>query len=184
MARRKGESVEEHRARMREYEKHKYATDPVYREKKRANTAKVKSSPEYLAKRREQYLDPAEGQRIRDGRRKYSQEKRAQILAMLGNPTHCGICGDEFVTGPDGRDPRCVDHRHDNDVIRGVICQSCNRMVATADLRYTDPLRWAATLAWSSKGEPVVATGRKRANKRRAPAADPVLFDAATDRRQ
>lgn len=98
--------------------------------------------------------------------------KRQAVLEQLGDPTECGVCG---VYLPDER-LRCVDHRHDNDVVRGVVCTRCNAALGAIDLRYTDPDLWASLLAWSARGEPVVPTGRKRSDRRVLPADHPTLF--------
>lgn len=114
-------------------------------------------------------------ERVRQSARQRAREARQRMLEEIGDPTVCGVCGKEF--GPIGdRDPRCVDHRHDNDVIRGIVCGTCNMKLGVIDLRFTDPDLFARLMAWSLRGQPAVPTGRKRGNIKRL-ASHPTLFD-------
>lgn len=192
MARRKTETNEEYLARMRG----RYADDPdKYREigrrnmakrcsndpdevraYKRDNYAKMSEDPEWVERRNANRLRNYHAGPGRDRQRRQYLERRAAQLDALGHPTHCGVCGLFVEPKRNGDDGRCIDHRHDNDVVRGVVCNGCNHQLSVVDLRFTDPDQWAALLAWSLKGAPAVPTGRKRATVRRHE-HHPALFE-------
>lgn len=99
---------------------------------------------------------------------------RARVLESLGGGDRCEVCGDTFPAQM-WTDTRCVDHRHDNDVIRGVVCRRCNRDLAVLDLRFTDPDRFAALSAFSLRSQPAVPTKRKRSRVKKM-SSEPKLF--------
>lgn len=116
-----------------------------------------------------------EGDKPPRGPRSPRAPTRAELLAKLGDLGHCEVCKKPFNLSV-RVDPRCIEHRHDNDVIRGLTCRRCNRDLATLDLRFHDPERFLALMAFSLRGEPVVPTGRKRATRKRIKPSEPALF--------
>lgn len=178
MSQRKGETREEYLARARAYQRER-RKDPEYRQRCAEESREYHSDPENRERRREQRQEPEVKQRYAGYQRSLKRQRRAAELAALGNPTTCGVCGKDLTPVDGERDPRCVDHRHDNDVIRGVVCSRCNGLLGAIDLRYTDPELWAKLLAWSTKGEPTAPTGRKRAKSRKLAEPSPSLFPVA-----
>src|SRR3990167_4177007 len=59
-------------------------------------------------------------------KRKYkiSLEKYASMLAVQSGC--CGICGVTLTTGKIGSRRACVDHDHETNVVRGILCGRCN----------------------------------------------------------
>lgn len=122
MAKRKGESDEEYRARSRAYEAARRA-DPAYR----AKAAAYRNTPERRARDK---LTKAAADRARNASRTAEERAarsryvtrgisqiRAWIVQALG--ARCGIC--------ETQDARiCVDHDHTTGAVRGALCHACN----------------------------------------------------------
>lgn len=144
-------------ARQRERDKERTA-DPDWREKHRE-------------RERLRYQQSAE---LRD-------RIRAQHLALRSPPADhpgtCDCCGCEVKPRRNGKTGLNQEHRHDTGEIRGWTCHRCNMQVAVLDLRFTDPDRFAALLAWSNRGAPVVRVPVVKPDRRRIPFGQPALFD-------
>ena len=67
----------------------------------------------------------------------------ARILAEQNGG--CAVCGRE----PTETRPLHVDHRHDNQVVRGLLCSRCNTMVAALDV---EPALLSKLTAYSKRG--------------------------------
>jgi hypothetical protein len=52
-------------------------------------------------------------------------EQIAAILSWTGGP--CSACGKQLTKFGTGLDEACIDHDHDTEIVRGIICGSCNR---------------------------------------------------------
>jgi hypothetical protein len=175
VSQRKGESREEYLARVRAYQARR-REDPSYRQRCREEQRAYRRDPDGRERIREHHQQPEVKERYAAHARKFRHDRRIDELEALGNPTTCGVCGKDLTPVEGQRDPRCVDHRHDNEVIRGVVCSRCNGALGYIDLRYTAPELWAKLLAWSAKGEPAMPTGRKRTRTRRLPEPPLTLF--------
>lgn len=119
----------------------------------------------------------ADPEKKRADRELTEQRRRERIALPDGHSGECDVCGVIPAPMKDGKRGICQDHRHDNGVIRGFLCRRCNIEMAVIDLRYTDPDRFAAMLAYSVRGEPVIPTSAERPKRRKAAPAHPVLFE-------
>jgi hypothetical protein len=54
-----------------------------------------------------------------------TSEQVAAILAWNGGP--CFACGKLLFKFGTGVDEACIDHDHDTEIVRGIICGACNR---------------------------------------------------------
>lgn len=124
--------------------------------------------------------DVCRQRRARGVREPDLQERRAERAARSAirssRPDACECCGAPAETPPCGRSALNLDHRHDNNEIRGWICTRCNIQVGVMDLQFSDPERFARLREWSFRGAPVVRTESKRPAKRRAKLPEPTLF--------
>jgi hypothetical protein len=66
----------------------------------------------------------------------------------------CAVCDSVPKAKQDGRDPLNIDHRHDNGVVRGMLCARCNLLVATFDLEFTDSELFRRLRDYSRRGAP------------------------------
>lgn len=55
----------------------------------------------------------------------------ADELKALEAVTNCELCDVELTTGR-GAVGRCIDHDHETDKVRGVLCNLCNKMLGSA----------------------------------------------------
>lgn len=93
------------------------------------------------------------------------------------HPGTCDVCGIRPTARSNGHRGISQDHRHDNNVIRGYLCHSCNIKVAVLDLAFTDPELFAALKAYSLRGAPVVPVASEHPTRRRKAVPHPTLFD-------
>ena len=131
------------RKRQRENERDgiRYATEPQYAERKRAqakrwgreNTERnraraaqwAKAHPEIVAERsRKYYLAKAVAMRNAFYKTKYGITTNDYDLMLVEQRGKCAICRNESK-----RHRLCVDHCHDTGKIRGLLCHTCNRAI-------------------------------------------------------
>lgn len=106
-----------------------------------------------------------------------TRERMQRSRALpAGHPGTCDVCGVRPPPRKNGRRGLCEDHRHDNNVIRGWLCNRCNSMVGAFDLRYTDPDLYRALMAWSARGESPIVVVSKAPKRRRKAKQHPALF--------
>jgi Recombination endonuclease VII len=116
-----------HKKEIREQRRRKREADPAYRQKLLAAAqAYYEAHKEELSerRRRKRQTDPEH----RDKRLRYiygiSLEEYAAMLAHQGGV--CAICKKK----PDKGKPLCVDHCHVTGMVRGLLCQKCNSVLA------------------------------------------------------
>lgn len=180
---RKEAQLERRRIYARDYQR-KLRADPEKRAQLEAQRReRYRTNPEYRASIAAQVREYRSRNRDKISAKENARKRAARQAEVesFGNPEVCQCCGGDFVASS-RTDGRCVDHRHDNGLIRGIVCNSCNTALATLDLRWTDPDRFRALDLWSRRHEPAVAsTGKSFEKKRRLEAmSQPALF-AATD---
>jgi hypothetical protein len=151
--------------------------DPVQLEKKRAYQRKYMKDPEFRRRCVERNRRNRQTEEGKVARREYAREHNRRLRAPPeDHPGTCEICGVDCPPQANGRDSLYQDHRHDNNVIRGWLCNRCNVRVAVLDLAFTDPDYFAALKAWSLKGAPVVPTRSESPKRRRVAPEHPSLF--------
>lgn len=112
-------------------------------------------------------------ERLRDQQRR---SKAKKVAAAGGRPEKCEVCGAEPGTDSRGYQLIHLDHRHDNNVVRGWLCIKCNVRMSTIDLRYTDPELFRALMTYSLRGEPSMPTSSP-VPTRKTVRKQPTLFD-------
>lgn len=106
-------------------------------------------------------------------------EKSGRPALRRGAPPadgRCQCCGELAPPRANGSSGLNLDHRHDNNLVRGWVCTRCNTQLGTLDLAFTDPDRFAALKAWSVRNAPVTPARSPRPDRKVRRAADPTLF--------
>lgn len=137
MSRRRGETAEAARERINAARRHRYATDPAFRERILAQGAADRAKPERVAQRRasqKAYLERIDtpewrvADRLKRRARKYGITVD-EVTALLAQG--CGVCGEADNVSARGLH---IDHDHDccpgvgscGRCIRGVLCYADN----------------------------------------------------------
>jgi hypothetical protein len=116
----------------RELTRKRYQADPARgREKaRRYREANPEKCREAVRKWEEANPDKARGSRLKH-RYGLSLDRHEELLRV--HKHKCGSCGDRFTK----ENPACVDHCHNTNVVRGLLCHDCN----TAEGRLKTPER-------------------------------------------
>jgi len=140
---------EENLKRRSEYQKQRLLNDPEYRERTRAyNNArqqeyfKDEDNREARRKYKEEYLsDPVNAARQKEGYKKHAATDKCRdtyLKRTFGITLEdynrmieeqgggCAICGATGSKKNGEKQSLSVDHNHDNDKVRGVLCHKCN----------------------------------------------------------
>lgn len=105
-----------------EYHKAYYLAN---KEKIKANNAKNYSANAKEIKEKKRLYRNANKEKVAISKRKskygISAEKFMEMVRLQNNK--CAICGEEMI----GYNNQCVDHNHSTGIIRGLLCNPCNR---------------------------------------------------------
>lgn len=127
-------------------EKERYKSDPKYKEKVKARQAArraaIKADPEKLQQQREYMKEYSRKnrKRLNEQNAELYQKNNARIrLQRKGiDPTpeliahvekHCGLCDICESPGDDRWKQLAVDHCHDSNKFRGMLCGKCNKAI-------------------------------------------------------
>ena len=122
----KEQRLEKRRAYAREYNKRRYATDPVVRAKMKATAERWRKNNRERSRQIQRrwfsrVVDGVTNNKRRKLRDKYGitvEEYNTRVRAVGGR---CQACGNER--------PLNVDHAHDDGHVRGMLCGECNRAI-------------------------------------------------------
>ena len=95
-------------------------------EKRNKRRAYLLNNPEQMEKARARARASAAAKRANDPGHIHRAAFYAELVALQGSES-CRICGDV----PNGKRLQ-IDHNHDTDEVRGLLCGPCNRMLGQA----------------------------------------------------